>query len=334
MLRPMSSGSPRVLVTGGHGFVGSHLVERLLAEGARVRCLNRRRDVPERLRGLDVEVVPGDLADGSGLAAAVAGRDEVWHLGALTRSRTRREMHAVNAEGTLRLAEAARAAGVGRRFVFCSSLAAAGPSPDGRPLTEAAPLSPVTAYGRSKLRAEEHLARLAGDLPFTVVRPPAVYGPRDGDFLGLFRAAARGWLPSMGDPGRRLSLVFVADLVAGLLAAGRSGATLGRAWFATAEPHVLQSDLADAVAGAVGRRGRPIALPTSTARLAGTLSSLWAQVSGRAPLLTRERVGELGEGHWVCTSAGLTAATGWRARTGLAEGFATTAAWYRDEGLL
>jgi nucleoside-diphosphate-sugar epimerase len=324
----------RVLVTGGHGFVGSHLVQRLLAGGAQVRCLSRHAQAPPRLAGLDVEVVPGDLADGRGLPEAVRGVDEVWHLGALTRSLTMREMLAVNTRGTQRLALAARAAGLSGRFVLCSSLAAAGPSADGTPLSEDAPLLPRTTYGLSKRRAEEALAALGGDLPWTIVRPPAVYGPHDKDFLGLFRAAARGWAPMLGDPRRRLSLVHVEDLAAGILAAGRSPATLGRAWFATAEPWVLQSDVAGALESAAGRPARRLALPASAARLLGRLSGLASQVTRGPALLSHERVREVGEGHWVCTSAALTAATGWRAGIGLVEGFARTAEWYRGRGLL
>lgn len=330
----MSSAAMRVLVTGGHGFVGSHLVERLLASGDRVRCLSRRATRPERLAGLDVEVVPGDLEDGRGLAAAVRGVDEVWHLGALTRSRTPREMRRVNTGGTERLVAAAADAGVSARFVFCSSLAAVGPSPDGRPLDESAPLVPRTVYGDSKRRAEQALAAAARDLPWTVVRPPAVYGPRDRDLLTLFQAARRGWQPEMGAADRRLSLIHVEDLVEGMLAAGRSPATLGRAWFVTGDGPVRQSDLGAALAAAVGRAPRRVRIPASAARLVGTLSSLVSQVTGEAPLLTRERVREVGEGHWVCTAAALEAATGWRPRIGLHPGVAATAAWYRAEGLL
>ena len=324
----------RVLVTGGHGFVGSHLVKRLLEGGAHVRCLSRRAEKPARLAGLDVEVVPGDLVDGRGLAEAVRGVDEVWHLGALTRSLTPREMVAVNTRGTERLVVAARAAGLAGRFVLCSSLAAAGPSADGTPLAEDAPLQPRTTYGLSKRGAEEALAASGDGLPWTIVRPPAVYGPHDRDFLGLFRAAARGWAPMLGDPRRRLSLVHAEDLAAGMLAAGRSPATLGRPWFVTAEPWVLQSDVAAALERAAGRPARRLALPASAARLVGRLSGLASQVTRGPALLSHERVREVGEGHWVCTSAALTAATGWRAGIGLDEGFARTAEWYRSQDLL
>lgn len=327
MLRAM-----RVLVTGGHGFVGSHLVERLLAAGADVRCLSRHREVPERLRGLPVEVAPGDLASGRGLAEAVVGVEEVWHLGALTRALTPREMFRVNTAGTLALARAARDAGV-TRFVFCSSLAAVGPSATGEPLGDDAPRRPQTTYGRSKRAAEEGLLSLDG-LPLVILRPPAVYGPRDRDFLALFQGARRGLLPLVGAPTRRLSLIYSSDLAEGLLAVGRAPGARGRALFVTHPEPVRQDALALALARTLGRPARLLRLPPSAARLVGSLASLTAQLTGAAPLLNRERVREVGEGHWVCSAEGALAVAGWRAPTPLEEGLARTAAWYRAEGLL
>jgi nucleoside-diphosphate-sugar epimerase len=324
----------KALVTGAHGFVGSHLVTRLLDQGTAVRCLNRRREVPERLRGLPVEVVAGDLADGQGLDAAVRGVDEVWHLGALTRAPTRRTMWAVNAGGTRRLVEAAVAAGLPGRFVLCSSLAAVGPASRGKPREGHEAPTPRTTYGASKLGGERALAEAGAALDWVVVRPPAVYGPRDRDFLGVFRTVAGGWMPCVGGAEREVSLVHVEDLAEGLLVAGRSPATRGAAWFVTSDPVVTQGALLGAVRDALGVRARAFGLPTSVLRLAGELSDLGAQLTGVLPLLTRERVREVGEGHWTCSGEALARATGWRARIPLAEGLAATAAWYRAAGLL
>ncbi len=323
----------RVLLTGGHGFVGSHLVRLLVESGDHVRCLSRRPEPPARLQGLPVEIVPGDLGSARGFGPALEGVEEVWHLGALTRARTRSEMLRVNTRGTLALAEAARRAGV-RRFVFCSSLAAVGPSEDGRPLTEEAPLRPRTVYGLSKRLAEEGLFGSQAGLEVVVLRPPAVYGPYDRDLLALFRGAARGVLPVVGGAGRRLSLIYAPDLAEGLLRAGRAPASAGRCWFVTRDPVLTQQALVEGLAAALGRGVLRLSLPTSAARLLGSLTSLGAQLTGGTPLLTRERVREIGEGHWVCSGEGLAQALGWRARTPLEAGLAATAAWYRQHGWL
>lgn len=324
----------RVLVTGGHGFVGSHLTRALLAGGARVRCLVRGEALPEALRGLDVEVVRGDLRDLPSLERAVAGVEEVYHLAALTRSLTARRMRDVNAGGTARLVAAALRRGLPGRFVLCSSLAAVGPSEDGRPRTEEEPGRPLTWYGASKAEAERIVLAAAGRLAVTVARPPTVYGPRERDLLSLFRAAARGWRPRLGLGPRTLSLVYAPDLAEGLLALARHAGTSGRAYFLTHEEPVETARLTEEVVRAVGRPTRPLALPASAVRLLARLLDLASQATGVPPLLGRQRVLEMGGAHWVCTSRRATAETGWRATTPLREGLAATVAWYREHGWL
>ncbi len=327
-------GRMRVLLTGGHGFVGSHLVRHLLAEGDAVRCLSRRRTRPETLAGLEVEMVPGDVRDPDAVARAVRGVDEVYHLAALTRSRTRREMFETNVEATRSLVRAARRAGLAGRFVLCSSLAAAGPSPDGHDLREGDPCRPVTWYGESKRVAEE-VVRLESDgIAWTILRPPAVYGPYDRDFLAVFKAAARGILPRLGDGGRTYHFVYAEDVAAGMLAAARHPTSVGRTYFLTHPERLPVEDFLAHVARAVGRPARLVRVPDSTLRLLASASEVVGQLQRRAPLLNRQRVLELGGTAYVCSADALRADVGWHAEVGAAEGTRRTAVWYREAGWL
>jgi len=173
-----------VLVTGGSGFIGSHLVEILLAQGHAVRCLLRDPGRPRWLAGLPVEIQRGDCTDPASLISAVQGVEQVFHLAGVTRARRRRDYFLHNLRGTGNLLRAcATADNPPRRFVFLSSQAAAGPSRDGRPLTEDDAPAPLTAYGLSKLAAEKAVLGYAHRLPTVVLRPSTVYGPRDRDFL-------------------------------------------------------------------------------------------------------------------------------------------------------
>lgn len=322
----------RVLVTGGHGFVGSHVVDRLLAGGDRVRCLLRRPGLPETLAGKDVEVVRGDVRDASAAARALRGVDEVYHLAALTRSLTRRAMLETNLGGTRTLLAALARARPSGRFLLCSSLAAAGPAPGGRWLDEAAPCRPVTWYGESKRLAEE--ATRAAGIAATIVRPPAVYGPRDRDFLPVFQAAARGLRPALGERPSRYHFVYVEDLAAAIVAAARAEGTVGGTYYA-AHPEVLTAEaFAGHVARAVGRPTRPLRVPSSTLALAATLGELAGQVTGTAPLLNRQRLIDLAQPAWLCSAAALERDAGWRPRTDAAEGTRRTASWYRARGRL
>lgn len=324
----------RVLVTGGHGFVGSHLVRRLLARGEVVRCLVRRPGVPPSLEGLDVELCVGDLRDPSALGRAVAGVDEIHHLAALTRSRTRRAMFETNVAATQRLLAAARAEGVPGTFVFCSSLAAVGPSPDGRPVDEHTPRRPVTWYGESKARAEDLVLAASADLGVSVVRPPAVYGPRDRDFLAVFQAASRGILPRLGDGPRAYSFVFAPDLADALVEAARCPAARARALFVTHPARVELEAFLEAVARAVGRRARIVKVPDATLRILAELSEVGAQLGTRPPLLNRQRLREMAGRVYVCRGDAFVEAVGWRATTGIDAGCAATAVWYREHGWL
>jgi nucleoside-diphosphate-sugar epimerase len=324
----------RVLVTGGHGFVGSHLVDALLARGDRVRCLSRRAGVPEALAGRDVEVVPGDVRDAGAAERAVRGVDEVYHLAGLTRSLTERAMRDVNVGGTARMLGAALREGLSGRFVLCSSLAASGPSRDGRPRTEEAPCTPVTWYGRSKAEAERLVLAAAGRLPVTIARPPSVYGPRERDLLAIFRAVSRGFAPRMEPSPRTISLVYATDLAEGLIALAESPATRGGTYFLAHDEAIAPEALTAAIARALDRAGRPLRIAPGVVGLIGRLAELGSQLTGAPALLNRQRLVDLREEHWTCSADLARRTVGWRARTSLEEGLARTTAWYRESGWL
>jgi nucleoside-diphosphate-sugar epimerase len=324
----------RVLVTGGHGFVGSHLVEHLLEDGAEVRLLYRHAGWPQVHAGRDLDIVRGDLRDATARRAAVAGVDEVYHLAALTRARTRRGMLQTNAAATDALLRDAADAGVTGRFVFVSSLAAAGPAPAGAPLREAHVPRPVSWYGESKWVAEQACAAWSGRLPLTIVRPPAVYGPRDQDFVALFQAVTSGLGLVLGDPDRTYSLVHVLDLVDALVAAARSEEALGGTYFAAHPQVVTQQELLAAAEEACGRRARRIRLPASLLRLIGETTDLVSQLTGRPSLLGSQRMREVSVGHWTCSPEALMAEGPWTPTRDLRTGFRQTVEWLRAEGTL
>ena len=324
----------RALVTGGHGFIGSHLVRRLQAEGVAVRCLSRRPGIPPALEGLGVEIVPGDLRAATGLDAALAGVDEVYHLAGLTSSLSRAAMIETNVEGTRRLLEAAGTAGLPGRFVFCSSSSVAGPVPADAPATEATPCRPLTWYAESKLAAERVAREHMEALSVAILRPPAVYGPRDEAWLPLFQSAARGVALLAGRPDKRYSLIHAADLAGAFLAAAREPAAAGGTWFVAHPEIVTLEAIVTAAEAAVDRRTRRLAVPESLMRLLGRIVDLGSQWTGRSSVMGSQRMREVATGDWTCDPSAFEAATGWRAGTALTEGFAATAAWYRAEGLI
>lgn len=330
----MLSPDVQVLVTGGHGFIGTHLVRLLLEEGAQVRCLYRRAGCPPSLEGLDVEIVRGDVRHPAGLREALRGVDQVYHLAGLTSALSRRRLYETNALGTRHLLEAAAAEGLSGRFVLCSSLAAVGPSRPGADHDEGTIRRPLTWYGESKLAAEDFTLEWSERVPVTILRPPGVYGPRDTEFLALFQAAARGWALVPGKPEKRYSLIHADDLARALLAAGRQAATLGGTYFAAHPEIITLMQIVAAAEGAVGRKTRRVPLPESLLFLFGQVGDLVSQWTGRSSVLGAQRMLEVATGDWVCSSAALARDTDWCASIALQDGFRQTGAWYRAEGLL
>lgn len=319
------------LVTGGPGFIGAHLCRRLLADGHAVRVLARPGSSLDRLQGLPVEVARGDLADGSGLAAAVAGAGWVFHLAAALKGFRSEDLMRANRDGTRRLAEACRAAGP-ERFLLVSSLAAGGPSgADGRARDEADPPAPVSWYGASKLAAEREV--LAAGLPSVILRPPVVFGPGDRDVLGYFRMAARGLLPVPGDGRRRYSLVYAPDLADGLLRAALVPCPAGTVLHLTG-PDLPWSEFGRRIAAALGRRGRLLPLPEAALRICGRAADLGARLRRRPGIFSSQKVAEMLAPGWVASPERARALLGWTAPTDLDAALAETIAWYRNHGWL
>ncbi|GAA2411452.1 NAD-dependent epimerase/dehydratase family protein [Streptomyces glaucosporus] len=298
----------RYLVTGATGFVGRRLVRRLLLDGHTVTALVRDRARAGLPPG--VGAVDGDLATGRGLRRAVAEAraDRVVHLAGTVKATRPSGYAPVNADGTRRLCEALAGLPEPPRLVYCSSLAAAGPSRPGRPRRETDPPEPVSAYGRSKLAGELALRAVAGRVPGTVVRPPIVHGPGDAEFLPVLLALVRGGvLPVCGTGPRLYSLIHVDDLCRALAAAADRGATVERGPTARGVYHVgdgvehRYQDLAADVAALAGcRPPRTVPVPRAVAMAAAWGAELAARARGRPSMLARDKIREACRPAWTC----------------------------------
>jgi nucleoside-diphosphate-sugar epimerase len=319
------------LVTGGTGFVGSHLIESLLGRGIKVRGLVRSPARAQALGLSGVEWIEGDLEDRPALERASDGVQTIYHVAGLVAVKSETEGMIVNRDGTERLLTAAHSSGA--RFVFISSLAAGGPSEAGQPSNGKETARPVTAYGRSKLAAETIVK--AGPLPWVIIRPPAVYGPRDREMLRLFRAIARyGLAPVFGAGNQQLSLIYGPDLADAIALAGESGNTLGQI-FCPAHPEIVSSTMVvQQIAAAVGRRARVVRIPVGISKLVLHATGAVAALSGRTTLLNPDKGNEFFAPAWTCDPAPLTRTTGWHAVHNLLTGTQATAEWYRRAGWL
>jgi len=312
------------LVTGATGFIGKHLVERLSASGAPVRALVRRVD-----REWPCPTARCDLATGQGLDEALEGIDRVIHLAGATKALAPEGYYAANVRGAANLARALEGRPV--RLVHVSSLAAVGPSPDGAPLDEDAPLHPISHYGKSKAEGERVVRRLKPDA--VVVRPPVVYGPGDTDVYQVLKSISRGWFFQIGGGERWFSAVYVHDLVDGLIRAACAGTpAAGRTYFMSHPETNSWTSLASAAARIMGVKTRPIHVPLPAAYAVGYCGEIWSHMARRAGIVSRDKIAEARYPHWVCDSRRAAAELGWNAATPIGAGLASTLAWYKEMG--
>ena len=207
----------RALLTGATGFIGSYFAQYLIEKGYQVRCLVRTSSNLRWIADLDVECVYGSLENNGSLKEALADVDYVLHLAGITKGLQEEDFIRHNVDGTKNLLQAVLESGQKfKRFLYVSSQAAAGPSATLQPLDEQSDLHPITPYGRSKLQAEQLVHSLSGHVPYTIVRPPAVYGPRDTDVLQFFKTVKMGLLPKLNGHDQYASIIHVKDLVRGL----------------------------------------------------------------------------------------------------------------------
>ncbi len=323
---------PPVAVTGGTGFVGSHLVDTLAEAGLRPRVLVRDPANPRWIAGRDVEWVPGGLGDGEALERLVEGARTVLHLAGVVRAGSAAAFDEANRIGTERLVHAVtERATPGARFVLVSSLAAVGPSDRIEGVTPGDPPHPISAYGRSKLGGEEAVRRLGGDRPWVILRPPAIYGPRDVDILQFFKLAAGGVVPLPAGE-RWITIAHVADVVRAVLAAaGPDGPSRAVFHLGEPRPYRLQA-MVRLLAEAGGVRARIVPVPGAVVRALGAGGSLLQRLGMRGVAMTSDKARELLARHWTARTADSLERLGVGEGIGFFEGAAATWTWYRAEG--
>jgi nucleoside-diphosphate-sugar epimerase len=326
-----------VLVTGGSGFLGSHVVEQLAGAGQAVRALVRKTSDTSFLRSLaKVELVDGAVDDRASVERAMTGVTAVVHVAGLVKARSPEEFMRVNAGGTENMLEAALASADRiRRFVLVSSIAVAGPSDgEGRPVKHDTPPRPVTHYGRSKLAAERAALAKKDRLPITVIRPPAIYGPRDREILAFFKAIKLGVLPLLGSAQNKLSMTYGADCAAACIRAIDADVPSGSVFYVDdGEVHTL-AEMIRLAELALGRRAwLRVPLPKPVVLTAARASELYGRATNRAVMLTRDKCNELFD-QWVCDSAHTRSSLGWEPQVPFSLGVQRTVDWYKQAGWL
>jgi nucleoside-diphosphate-sugar epimerase len=318
------------IVTGATGFIGQHLVDALATAGHEVRCLTRGRPAADPRPNVSHHHAEYGLADLGLSENVLRGATTIYHLAGATRAVSAAAFEAANVGTTERILDRLAALQQRPRFVLVSSQAAAGPARDAEhPKLESDPAAPIEDYGRSKLAAERALRSRANEIDGTIVRPVAVYGPGDRDFLSIFAMAKRGVAVYPGIRSAMLNTAFVHDLVVGLIQAGQAPGAAGQTYFLGDDTAVRWTEIYDVIAEVVGQaRAFELNVPRALISVAGSVGDVVGTLSGRPTLVNRSKATLSKPKYWLCSSAKARAELGFTTPTSLREGMRVTYDWY------
>jgi len=321
----------KILITGGTGFIGSHLAEYLSAGKTEIYALVRDPQKPKYLPSRGIHILQGDLFH---VPALPAGLDCVFHLAGLTKALKTEDYYIANAEGTARFYDALIRQNLAPKVVHLSSLAACGPSWEGRARRESDPAEPVTPYGKSKLQGEREALARANRFSVVIIRVGGVYGPRDIDFFYYIRQIRRGWMPIIGFKERKLSLCYVKDLVRALDLVSRTDVANGEIFnIGDPYPYTLE-DFGQAASAALGTKAKKIIIPLPLSYVGASLSELKSRLTGRPTIITRGKYAEYRQAGWVADVAKAGEKLSFATRYPLEEGVRETVLWYQENGWL
>lgn len=320
----------RVLITGASGFVGYHLIEESLRKGLEVYAAVRSTSAVDHLKALPIRFTTADFSNVSALREDLEAHqyDYVIHAAGATKAASEGDYMRINAEYTRNLGQAIAEVQLPlRKFVFLSSLAAAGPSQNRAAITEHDRAKPVTWYGKSKLLAEGYLSGI-NTLPVVTLRPTAVYGPRDRDIFILLKTFAQGLEPYIGWGEQQLSFIYVKDLASVTIDALRSNIT-GKTYNVADGRSYDRYELANITKEILKMRTLRVHIPTAVVRALALMQETAGRMRGNIPALNRNKIAEL-TANWSCSIDNICKDLGFMPRYSLENGLAETIQWYKD----
>jgi dihydroflavonol-4-reductase len=319
-----------VLVTGGTGFIGSFIVELLLKRGFSVRCLIRTSSNLQWLKSLPVSYVNADFFDINSLENATENIDVVIHVAGVVASKNRAGFFRGNQLSTKNLLTAVLSSAPNlKRFLHVSSQTAIGPSLNGKPVDESTPPHPITTYGESKLAAEREIDAIRDKLPVTIVRPSAVYGPRDTATLTFFQTVQKGIIPLVGFRQKRVSLIHVRDLASGIVEAAFSENSVGKAYFIGSGEVYTWDQIGRVTAAVVNKRTIKLRVPEFMVMGIAGISGISNLFRKNASVLNYEKGKDMIQSDWTCSTDAAKRDLGFKQTISLEEGIRETIEWYR-----
>lgn len=326
----------KALVTGSSGFIGSHLVEELVKKKYNVTCLVRKSSDLKWTRDLDreyVEFVTGSYGDVDSLAAAVKGMDYVFHVGAAIDAPDWDVLYKTNVEGTANLLEACARVNPGiKKFVFVSSIAAAGPAKNKIPKKEDEACEPVSLYGKSKMLAEKVCARFHDKLPLVILRPTIVLGVRQRQLNSMLQLVQKRIIPLLGRKGdRQTSLCFVQDVVQALVLAAENENVKNKTYFVADGGAYSYKEISMQVKKELGV-SFVLKIPFPMMMTIAFILEIAAWITRTNPLFTRQNIQSARRNYWLHDISRIREELGFEPRINFEEGIRDIVSWYKTAG--
>jgi len=321
----------KAFITGATGFVGSHLVDILLSKGFELKCLKRKTSSTKWLDGKNIEFVEGDLFSNDKLEEAIKDVDIIFNLAGVVKAKTKEDFRKANFFATKNLLEITKKCNPElKKFVHISSQAVCGPSNNLIPSKESDEPNPITTYAKTKLEGENEVLKYKNTFPIVVIRPPAIYGPRDTEILIYFKMAAKGINPLIGFKEKYVSLIHVKDLVSGILLAATNDKANGEIFFISSDKFYSWNEIGKAAATLFNKKSINVKFPHWLVFTVGGIAQLFSYFSKNAATLNIEKCKDLTREAWICSNEKAKNILGFKESMSLEEGFKSTAEWYKQ----
>ena len=322
----------KAFVTGATGFIGSHLVDRLLEKGFEVYCLRRSTSNTRWLDGKNVQYVNGDLYSNDVLGETIKDMDYIFHVAGILKAKKREEYEKANNLATKNLIEITHKVNPNlKKFVHISSQIVCGPTPDEKPLDEKSPPNPMTNYAITKLKAEQEVIKYKDKFPVTVIRPPAVFGPRDTEILVYFQTFSKGLNSVIGLKEKYLNLIYIEDLIDGIMLATEKENNSGEIYFICSDKAYDWNEIGSITSNILGKKAIKIKIPHSVVYGVGYAAQFFLIFSKKAATLNVEKCKDLTRERWVCSNQKAKDELGFREKYTLEESFRKTIDWYKKK---
>ncbi|PKL87906.1 MAG: NAD(P)-dependent oxidoreductase [Ignavibacteriae bacterium HGW-Ignavibacteriae-2] len=318
------------VVTGGSGFVGSHLVDLLIEKGHKVKCIVRESSDLKWLNDKPVEIIKCGLFDKTALKEVLIDADYLYHVAGVVKSKYEEGYFSGNVETTRTLLETLLELNSKiKRILIVSSQTAAGPSGTEKAITEDVKPSPITTYGRSKLEQEKVALDFSDKLPITIVRASAVYGERDTEIYLIFKTYHQGLMTLVGFNEKKVSLVHVNDLVNGIYLAATNENSKNQIYFISSKEYYTWPQVSGVIAKAMGKKAINLRIPHFLVYIVAAIAQFFALFSKKAATFNLEKARDFVQTYWTCDISKAEKELGYVPKISLEDGLKRTIDWYR-----